>query len=58
MRSLDVRMLEESSEFGPEGDVGGGDIEEGYIEGGERLEGRGGGAQVGVEEGGGEGVEV
>lgn len=49
----EVGVGEEGGEFGAEGEVGGGDVEEGDVQGG-----GGEGAEVGVEEGGGEGVEV
>lgn len=46
----------ESGEFGADGEIGGGDIEDGDVQVGSG--GRVDGAEVGVEEGGGEGVEV
>lgn len=49
----EVGVGEEGGEFGAEGEVGGGDVQEGDVQGG-----GGEGAEVGVEEGGGEGVEV
>lgn len=53
MRGGEVGVGEESGKFGAEGEVGGGDVEEGDVQGG-----GGEGAEVGVQEGRGKGVEV